>query len=377
MKKIFILGLLLLSTTIYSQEEGDHTIRVEQVKSSKFPFMEVYFTVADGKGEVVPTLIQGNFSTFVDGKDTEKLDIRSLQFSDEAVSYSIIVSSNGIMDGEPLSQQKQAISEFFERIRDREKDLISVYTFGEQVTPLFEHQPFNETLMDQVNSIEIHDKQPRLTDAVIYVARKQDEINIKKKVIIVLSDGRDIDSQFDKEQCYEILKEKNIPVYTIGIKVLGGRNLYTLDELAQSTGGRYVFARSSKQIGSSLTRVVDFIQLGYVAKFKTTGIKGDDKLHQLHIKLTDKEKTNSAFINFTAFKRIVPWWFKYLIMGIALVGLIVLIIILLIIRKKQRELMGITKRKCPVCKKRMKDDWDECYFCKFLPGKKKKKTNKK
>lgn len=379
MKKIFIVFsfLILPLSTLFSQEEGDFSIRVEQIVSDKFPFMEAYFSVSSGNGKVEPNLVQGNFTAFVDGKDTAKFDLIPFQFSDEPISYSIILSSNGIMDGEPLSIQKQAISNFFEQISGRENDLISVYTFGEQVIPLFENQKYDETLMDHVNSIEIHDQQPRLTDAVIYVARRLDEIKIKKKVIILLSDGRNIDSQYTKEQAYSVLNDKNIPVYTVGIKVLGGRNLYSLDEMAENTGGRYVFSRVPKEINNSLKTVVDYILLGYKIKFKAEKIKGDDKQHQLHIKLIDKEKVNSVFINFIAYKRLVPWWFKYVVLGVITLGLIVLIFILLIIRKKQRILMGITKRKCPVCKKRMKDDWDECLFCKYIPPKTKKKLNKK
>lgn len=379
MKRIILTLLLVLLTSItaFSQDSGDYSIQIEQVNSEKFPFMEVYFTVADSKGVVVPTLIQGNFATYVDGKDTKKLDIRSMQFSEEPVSYSVIISSNGIMEGQPLSLQKEAVVEFIERLRDKEKDLISLYTFGEQVTPIFEKQHYDPSLIDLVNSIEVHEEQPKLIDAVTHVARLQDDVKVKKKVILLLSDGRDVDSQFTREQCYEILREKNIPVYSLGIKVLAGRNLYTLDEMAQSTGGRYMFARYPRQIKLLFKSVIDYVQLGYVARFKTTSIKGDNKHHQLHLKLTDKEKENSTYINFIAHKKIFPWWLKFVLLGIGVVVLIVFIIILILVRKKQRELMGITKRKCPVCKCRMKDDWDECHFCKYLPKSNKKKKTKK
>lgn len=381
MKKTALLtGLILIfSMNIYGLDEGDLSIRIEQVNSSAFPFMEVYFTVSNSEGTVEPNLVQGNFSAFVDGKDTYKFDLLPFQFSDESISFSIILSSSGIMDGEPLSLQKQAIADFFEQVRDREDDLISVYTFGEHVVPVFESQKYNETLMDMVNAVEVHDQQPRLSDAIISVARKHDEISIKRKVIIVMSDGRDIDSQYTSDQFYSILEDKNIPVYTIGIKVLGGNNLFRLDEIAQRTGARYVFAKSVKYISPSFKNITDHILFGYITRFKTKDIPGDDKEHQLHLKLIDKEKSNSVFINFTAYKRIVPWWFKYLILGLVIAGLIVLMIVLIIIRKQQRALMGITTRKCSVCRQRMKDDWDECIFCKYIPPTKKqlKKSKKK
>jgi hypothetical protein len=38
--------------------------------------------------------------------------------------------------------------------------------------------------------------------------------------------------------------------------------------------------------------------------------------------------------------------------------------------------MGITSRRCPECNNRMKDSWDSCPFCRYLPNIKKKKAKK-
>ena len=84
---------------------------------------------------------------------------------------------------------------------------------------------------------------------------------------------------------------------------------------------------------------------------------------------------SSFFKNFFAPKVPMPLWLKILIGSLSLAALVLLIIMILILRKKARQRIGITNRKCPVCKRKMKDDWDECVFCKYLP--KKKKKNKK
>jgi exosome complex RNA-binding protein Csl4 len=58
---------------------------------------------------------------------------------------------------------------------------------------------------------------------------------------------------------------------------------------------------------------------------------------------------------------------------LVVIGLVLLIIIL---TRMNRKKLGITKRRCPECKRRMKDDWDDCPFCKYMPKKQKKEKKK-
>ena len=55
------------------------------------------------------------------------------------------------------------------------------------------------------------------------------------------------------------------------------------------------------------------------------------------------------------------------------------VIVLLIVKKSlKRKSMGITRRRCPDCRSIMKDNWESCPFCKYMPelARKKSKKNK-
>ena len=39
--------------------------------------------------------------------------------------------------------------------------------------------------------------------------------------------------------------------------------------------------------------------------------------------------------------------------------------------------MGITKRRCPDCGNIMKDSWEDCPFCIYMPDLKKKRKSRK
>ena len=64
---------------------------------------------------------------------------------------------------------------------------------------------------------------------------------------------------------------------------------------------------------------------------------------------------------------------------VILIGAVVLILVLILLmilgRIRLRKSLGITKRRCPECKRRMKDDWEFCPFCRYLPPKKKRKKS--
>ena len=75
---------------------------------------------------------------------------------------------------------------------------------------------------------------------------------------------------------------------------------------------------------------------------------------------------------FIATKLPVPKWLKILVLVLVLIVILLLIFFILFSKVQRRKSMGITKRKCKDCGSIMKDNWDYCPFCKYLPEIKKK-----
>ena len=158
---------------------------------------------------------------------------------------------------------------------------------------------------------------------------------------------------------------------------MAGQNLHRIIGISEHTGGGYLYSGNTTDIPKNMDITNNQIRLGYVLKFKVTKVRGDDQVHQLEVRVDYKTGESAFFKNFIATKIPMPLWMKILILVLILILLAVIIFLIIISRIKERRRMGITKRKCPVCKRRMKDDWDECVFCKYLPPKKKKKKKNK
>lgn len=367
-KKSAILIFLFSILTIFSE---DISLKINQIMSDKYPDMSVYLTVSDKQGGPILSLVKENFKVFVDGLENPgSVDVAGFQYTDEPVHYTVILSANGLMDGLGINYQQKAILNIIDQLKPN--DLLSVYAFGDDIKPYIELQKKSDKLMDMISKVDTLGNDPRLFDVLVFAARKAESVNIKRKVIIIISDGRDYGSKYTRDQTLEVLKETNIPVFTVGFAIIGSQNLYRIIDVSNNSGGEFLFASDLSLIPSKVKLIQQLITQGYRLKIKSKRVKGDDKEHQIEIKVNYKDIETKYVKNFKAPKLLVPLWVKIVVVAVIVVVLVIIIIIVLLLANKRRKSIGIGKRRCPVCKRRMKDDWDECLFCKYLPPKKKK-----
>ena len=143
---IFIFSCVL---AIEAEEKQNLNVKIEQIISKDYPEMTAYTVIKNNKGELVSGLAPGLFSFRIDTAEIKvKSKIVPFSMSDEGVDYTIMISNNGIMEGEPFDFQKNALLKFVELMSDR--DTLSIYTIGEDAAFPVEFvarkifQPLNE-----------------------------------------------------------------------------------------------------------------------------------------------------------------------------------------------------------------------------------------
>ena len=150
-----------------------------------------------------------------------------------------------------------------------------------------------------------------------------------------------------------------------------------LDEISQITGGTYYYTPRFKDLPESLKRVIECIKQSYVIKLKVKSVKADNQIHLLEVKVEETESVGKGLKTFVAVKHPVPKWVKILMLIVAILLVIAGILLAILRRISKRKKMGITKRKCPECGNIMKDSWEDCPFCKYMPDLKKKRKSRK
>lgn len=359
-----------------AEEKRNLNVKIEQVISKDYPEMTAYTVIKNDKGELVSGLAPGLFSFRIDTAEIKvKSKIVPFPMSDEGVDYTIMISNNGIMEGEPFDFQKNALLKFVELMGDR--DTLSVYTIGEdagEVVLDVTNKTFDSAV---INKIELSEGQPRLYDSIMNLVRKVEQKKGKRKVVIIISDGRDQNSRFSKDQLVETLSNSGLPVYTVGMKVLSNQSLSNLDEISQLTGGAYYYSARFKDIPDNLKKVVDCIKQSYIVKLKIKNVKADNQAHLLEIKVEETEARGRGIKAFIAVKHPVSRWLQIVFLLLIVVFFIGIIILLIVRKTLKRKSMGITKRKCSDCGNIMKDNWETCPFCKYMPELARKKAKKR
>ena len=377
---LLIVCVLLTCTqgVFANEQEGREllSVRVDQVISERYPDVKAYLSVQDSKGSVVQGLAPSLFTFLVDSQDIGgKSSVVPFSMKSEPIDYTILFSNSGIMDGEPLDFQKTAILQFIEQMK--EDDYLSLYAIGEEAVPVFEEVSRAKIDNAQVSGIKISQFQPRVYDSLINVLRKVERRKIQRKVILVLSDGRDQNSRFTKEQLVSVLGETGIPVSAVGFKILASQSLSNLNEIADLTGGTYYYSTSFKKISESLKLIAQNQTQGYIVNLKIRGLKADNLAHSLQVMIDGRDIAGKGQKIFIAIKNPIPRWVKWVVLVLVLLSITILVVLTIVFRIQKRRRMGITRRRCSECGNRLKDSWDDCPFCKYLPDIKKKKKKKK
>ena len=139
-KKLLIIILSLFTVFAFSQEKAKASlsVKIDQVCSEDYPNMTAFVSVRNEKGEIVTGLAPGLFMTRIDSEELKgKQNVYPFSMKTEPVDYSILISNNGIMEGEPLDFQKTAVIKFIESMQKGET--LSLYTIGDDAVPIFEN----------------------------------------------------------------------------------------------------------------------------------------------------------------------------------------------------------------------------------------------
>ncbi|MDC7224752.1 MAG: hypothetical protein PQJ60_13485 [Spirochaetales bacterium] len=379
-----LLFFLSMPFLLNAQEEPAQAVRIEQIYYDDFPRVRAYVSVEDETGEPNLSLVKGNFTVKVDTQDpVESLNVDQFKQMEEPVHYVFFLTASGLMDGRPLAAQKKALLDF--GLELREDDTLSAYMVAETAQEVFSYVSSDEIPEDVVQEITVLEDQAKIYDTLVSAVRKvekdktEEVIGKRDRVVfIIMSDGRDNESRFDLEQTGKIMGDSGIPLYSIGLKVLSEASLSLLDELAVLSGGFYYYTPSTDMLSENLEAMAHQILMSYVISFKVKGVQADDEYHQLMVQVDDKELSIQSFRNFLAYKAPFPRWLKIVLLILFILAIIALVLLVIFSRIRLRKRLGITKRRCPDCGRRMRDDWEFCPFCRYMdPEKNKRKARRK
>ena len=295
MVRLFTACLVLAALcTVAAQEQ--------QIFRGKTEMVPVFVTVTDRESRLVRDLTQDKFEVLDNGKPQA---ITVFDNSPQPIRLITLVDISGSMvDYLPLL--RRAVAALVKQLGPN--DLARLGTFGQDVTigPAFSRD-VNELMAQLPVSAPPGTRTP-LWRGVNDAMGLFDPSAPERRVVLVLSDGKDSGPEFGKRMLLPMditkrAQEENIMVYGIGMRsslrgapMGGGADLGAamaatlpdpnLGQVALDSGGGYFELRPREDLGQTFARVMDELHSQYLIGY-TPPVR-DGKSHKIEVRLKEK-----------------------------------------------------------------------------------------
>ncbi|MEP7310429.1 MAG: VWA domain-containing protein [Acidobacteriota bacterium] len=263
-------------------------------------------TVADASGHFLTDLSQEDFSVFEDGA---KQDVTFFSRTNLPVALSLMLDTSASMDTKLPTAQEAAIG-FVRRLRSQ--DLAEIIDFDSRVTigaPFSNNGPELEQAIRKTsaggstslyNAIYI-----ALKDLKKIVARNVEEI--RRRAIVVLSDGEDTSSLLPFEEVLDLAKRSETAIYAIGLRSADATESkgfkeaeFALRQLAQETGGRAFFPNQVLDLAKIYGEISDELSSQYTVGYTSRNPRRDGGWRRVVVRVNGRQLTPRTKLGYFA-----------------------------------------------------------------------------
>jgi len=288
---------LVLATIVIGQ--GPLTGHQQPLFRSGTELVDLYVTVTDADGRLVPGLAQEDF-TILDEDQPQEI----ILFENEVQPITVVVMLDSSISTTNVMHLIMGGAEQF-LIRMLPDDRARVGAFNDKIEVLPEEFIGDrDTLIKALDELDFGNE-TRLFDAI---AASLDALQGTegRKVVLVLTDGQDSSSETGWRDVLEQAIDGDVMIYSIGLEVEyfdGLRNRRTspdssLRRLAEETGGGYFELEETDELGSTFTRVSQELHSQYILGFAPS--VRDGKVHSLDIRVAGRGMTARARPSYVA-----------------------------------------------------------------------------
>jgi len=219
---------------VYTDRAGDVSVVLEFKTPPEVISRDSFRLVAEGK----TISIARNVQPFKD--------------VNQPMAFIICVDVSGSMKGDPLEETRTALATFLSRAQARPEDRIALVSFADQDRTESSFDASHEQLDQAVRDLRVRGKFTRLYQTLARALNKfSDQQSLqfpKRRRIIVISDGKNEEQNNtdDSDTVGKKARSLGIAIDAIGRGKIEDQYTEALKNLANGTGGHYVFARPDR-----------------------------------------------------------------------------------------------------------------------------------
>jgi len=282
--------LLVLSTTATSaQQPSTPTFGVA------IEVINLTVSVTDNRARYITDLQTTDFAIFEDGV---KQELSIFRHDDIPISLALVVDTSASMD-EKLPVAQQAAARFIKTLRPQ--DQAQVMQFNDRTTTLQEFTADQKALEEAVRRTQASG--PTALHNALYVALKdlvkqKKATELRRRAIVLLSDGEDTASLVSDEQVLELARKSEIAIYSISLRPnrVAERNrqqfsqaTHLLTALSRETGGQVYFPNSLSELDTVYDRIAEELRTQYSLGYVSSNVRKDGKWRRVVVRTPSRE----------------------------------------------------------------------------------------
>jgi VWFA-related protein len=348
--------------------------RIDQIATSagQWPVIKLYVSVFDLQGRPIRGLQASDFTVDEAGSPAKPVDVKTFAESQEGMGILLVLDASGSMRGVPFRDAKRGVNSFLSVLGPKDQAALMLVHDEVQIPA-----PFTGKIDDVKTKVDEADATAKITLLYDGLAKAIDEVTARaatlpdRKVVLVMSDGRDEGSVKKLEDVRDRALAANVPIYGVGFSRIGNQYLPNLKRIAELTGGLYLDARASGQLSEVYARVFEHLKSLYVVTFKASRIRADGQAHPLGVQVVvqgrearvGRRSFDAPLVAATAPAATVvvpsprPWWPYW---AAALVVLTLIGMVALIVWRRRDAVADVT---CAACGKVVEPRASACRYC--------------
>ncbi|MGI8786563.1 MAG: VWA domain-containing protein [Pyrinomonadaceae bacterium] len=258
--------------------------------------------VVDRNNHSIGSLNQSDFKIYEEGV-LQPID--SFTKAEVPTNYSLVIDNSG-----SLRSQLEKVIEAGKIIvgTNRSDDETSIIRFvsSDKIEILQNFTAKKADLDEALDNMYIEGGQTAIIDAVYLAAEQVDQYeksrdpnDRKRRALILVTDGDDRDSFYKEQQLFELLKESDVQIYTIGFvgeldkeggfisKSPQGKAKALLERLATETGGKSYFPIDVGELNNIAGDIARELRTQYVISYTPTNDKKDGSFRNIKVSVAD------------------------------------------------------------------------------------------
>ena len=240
----------------------------QQVFRSGVNTVEVYATVVDRAGRLVPDLTADDFQVYDDSKPV-KIDV--FERGTQPITMALMVDESPSVSAIG-GRIEAAVTEFAKHFLPADRATIGAFSHVVRLDPRLSSRP-GELISLVLGGRPRFPSGTALWDA-LDAGRDALRVEPGRRVVLVLTDGDDNCSLSDPGEVALRFEHEGTMVYAIGIRGSTGLPARDLRVLTRQSGGYYFELKRDDELESTLKRVADELHRQYLIGFTPTTLDG-------------------------------------------------------------------------------------------------------